>query len=119
MYAGVENLETIFMLQSFIPCPSGRYVNSSRNDLNYWGLDYPPLTAYHSWVCGAVAARLNPDWVALNVSRGYESYEHKLYMRYTVLVADVLIFFTAVLCYVLKLGCGHQRSRVHGGMTVS
>lgn len=18
----------------------------------YWGLDYPPLTAYHSWVCG-------------------------------------------------------------------
>ena len=99
-----------------------RYVNSSRNDLNYWGLDYPPLTAYHSWICGAVAARLNPDWVALNTSRGYESYEHKLYMRYTVLVADVLIFFTAVLCYVSKLGCGRQRSRVHGGnvgMTVS
>ena len=21
-------------------------------DLQYWGLDYPPLTAYHSWVCG-------------------------------------------------------------------
>lgn len=21
-------------------------------DLQYWGLDYPPLTAYHSWICG-------------------------------------------------------------------
>jgi alpha-1,3-glucosyltransferase len=23
-------------------------------DLQYWGLDYPPLTAYHSWLCGKV-----------------------------------------------------------------
>jgi alpha-1,3-glucosyltransferase len=23
-------------------------------DLQYWGLDYPPLTAYVSWVCGKV-----------------------------------------------------------------
>jgi alpha-1,3-glucosyltransferase len=23
-----------------------------RYDLQYWGLDYPPLTAYHSWLCG-------------------------------------------------------------------
>ena len=30
------------------------YVNSSRNDLNYWGLDYPPLTAYHSYAMGYV-----------------------------------------------------------------
>lgn len=22
------------------------------HDLEYWGLDYPPLTAYHSWVLG-------------------------------------------------------------------
>lgn len=21
-------------------------------DLEYWGLDYPPLTAYHSWLLG-------------------------------------------------------------------
>jgi len=21
-------------------------------DLQYWGLDYPPLTVYHSWLCG-------------------------------------------------------------------
>jgi alpha-1,3-glucosyltransferase len=23
-------------------------------DLQYWGLDYPPLTAYHSWLCGVM-----------------------------------------------------------------
>lgn len=23
-------------------------------DLRYWGLDYPPLTAYVSWICGIV-----------------------------------------------------------------
>ena len=23
-------------------------------DLQYWGLDYPPLTAYISWLCGIV-----------------------------------------------------------------
>jgi alpha-1,3-glucosyltransferase len=23
-------------------------------DLQWWGLDYPPLTAYHSWVLGTM-----------------------------------------------------------------
>lgn len=30
------------------------YRNTTDNDLLYWGLDYPPLTAYHSWLCGKV-----------------------------------------------------------------
>ena len=32
----------------------GGYMNTADNDLLYWGLDYPPLTAYHSWLCGLV-----------------------------------------------------------------
>ena len=86
-------------IHTYIHTHVPRYVNSSHNDLLYWGLDYPPLTAYHSWVCGAIASHLNPDWVTLNTSRGYESYEHKLFMRYTVLVADVAVFFSAVFAY--------------------
>jgi len=27
--------------------------------------------------------KINPDWVKLITSRGYESNEHKLFMRYT------------------------------------
>jgi alpha-1,3-glucosyltransferase len=28
------------------------YVNTTDNNLLYWGLDYPPLTAYHSYLLG-------------------------------------------------------------------
>lgn len=80
------------------------YFNSSDNNLQYWGLDYPPLTAYHSLLCAYVAKFINPDWVALHTSRGYESQAHKLFMRTTVLAADLLIYIPAVLlyCYSLK-----------------
>ena len=44
------------------------YHNTSDNDLQYWGLDYPPLTAYHSWLVGEAAARVNTSWVELNRS---------------------------------------------------
>ncbi|KAF4797256.1 hypothetical protein TURU_077779 [Turdus rufiventris] len=59
------------------------YFNTSDNNLLYWGLDYPPLTAYHSFVCAYIAKLINPDWVALHTSRGYESQPHKLFMRTT------------------------------------
>ncbi len=32
--------------------PRDWYRNTTDNDLLYWGLDYPPLTAYHSWALG-------------------------------------------------------------------
>ncbi|XP_014673327.1 PREDICTED: dolichyl pyrophosphate Man9GlcNAc2 alpha-1,3-glucosyltransferase-like [Priapulus caudatus] len=82
------------------------FVNSSRNDLMYWGIDYPPLTAYHSWICGHIAKWFNPAWVKLFQSRGYESNEHKTFMRYTVVIVDLFIYIPAVLSfchYCLKL----------------
>ena len=30
------------------------YQNTTNNDLSYWGLDYPPLTAYHSYLMGVM-----------------------------------------------------------------
>jgi len=75
------------------------YTNSSDNDLLYWGLDYPPLTAYHSWLLGQVARLVNPEYVELHASRGYESYMHKLFMRYTVLGADLLVLLPAALAF--------------------
>lgn len=79
------------------------YKNSTQNDLLYWGLDYPPLTAYHSYICGMIAKLFNPDWVALNASHGLESPEHKLFMRYTVLVADMLVYLPAcVFCFLFQ-----------------
>lgn len=67
-------------------------------DLEYWGLDYPPLTAYVSYVCGALSHFLvGPETVALDTSRGYENDPtHKAFMRATVYVLDALIYFPAV-----------------------
>ncbi|XP_076463078.1 dolichyl pyrophosphate Man9GlcNAc2 alpha-1,3-glucosyltransferase-like [Babylonia areolata] len=79
------------------------YKNSTDNDLLYWGLDYPPLTAYHSFLCGLVAKWINPEWVALNDSRGLQNDQHKLFMRYSVVVADLLIYVPAcVLCFLIR-----------------
>ncbi|XP_074077365.1 dolichyl pyrophosphate Man9GlcNAc2 alpha-1,3-glucosyltransferase isoform X2 [Macrotis lagotis] len=76
-----------------------RYFNSSDNNLQYWGLDYPPLTAYHSLLCAYVAELINPDWIALHTSRGHESDQHKLFMRSTVFIADSMIYIPAVVLY--------------------
>uniref|UniRef100_A0A3B4ULF9 Alpha-1,3-glucosyltransferase n=1 Tax=Seriola dumerili TaxID=41447 RepID=A0A3B4ULF9_SERDU len=88
------------------------YFNTTDNDLNYWGLDYPPLTAYHSWICAYIAKTINPEWVELHRSRGYESPAHKLFMRATVLVADLLIYIPAVVLYCLYLTDGSPKKKV-------
>ncbi|XP_077189595.1 dolichyl pyrophosphate Man9GlcNAc2 alpha-1,3-glucosyltransferase isoform X1 [Paroedura picta] len=80
------------------------YFNTSNNNLQYWGLDYPPLTAYHSLLCAYVAKLINPSWITLHTSRGHESPPHKLFMRATVLVADMLVYMPAVILY-----CCHLR----------
>lgn len=67
------------------------YYNSSINDLDYWGLDYPPLTAMHSYAMGKAFQKVLPDAVKLKTSRGYESPKLKFLMRLTVLLSDILI----------------------------
>ncbi len=76
--------------------PSAWYVQGPDNDLLYWGLDYPPLSAHLSWFLGH-AARLwaHPELVALHTSRGHESPGTRAFMRNTVLVCDALVFMPA------------------------
>jgi len=75
------------------------YVGTTHNDLGYWGLDYPPLTAYQSWVYGKVLHRIDPAIVSLTTSRGHESYGSKLLMRYTVIVSDIAFLLPALLVF--------------------
>ncbi|VDO33155.1 unnamed protein product, partial [Onchocerca flexuosa] len=77
--------------------PVNQYINGSDNDLNYWGLDYPPLTAYHSWLLGSIANKLNRSWVELHISRGIETESHKIFMRITVLVTYWTIYISSLL----------------------
>ena len=52
---------------------SCRYRNGTDNDLLYWGLDYPPLTAFHEYVLGRIASSWYPEMVSLHTSRGIET----------------------------------------------
>ncbi|XP_023021267.2 ALG6 alpha-1,3-glucosyltransferase garnysstan [Leptinotarsa decemlineata] len=83
------------------------YQQSKDNDLNYWGLDYPPLTAYHMYVCGKIAGYLNENYTKLHDSRGYESEPHKTFMRYTVLICDLTLYIpTLILYFYSSIGLG-------------
>lgn len=73
------------------------YVNTTDNDLMYWGLDYPPLTAYHSWLNGWIANKLNASYIELHTSKGITTEEHQNFMRNTVLVADLLLYIPALI----------------------
>ncbi|PON39769.1 Glycosyl transferase, ALG6/ALG, partial [Parasponia andersonii] len=86
------------------------YNNTSSNDLSYWGLDYPPLTAYQSYFHGLFLRFFHPESVALFSSRGHESYLGKLLMRWTVLSSDALVFFPAVLYFVFVYLAGRKNS---------
>ncbi|PON93762.1 Glycosyl transferase, ALG6/ALG [Trema orientale] len=86
------------------------YTNTSSNDLSYWGLDYPPLTAYQSYFHGLFLRFFLPESVALFSSRGHESYFGKLLMRWTVLSSDALMFFPAVFYFVFVYHAGRKNS---------
>ncbi|XP_045469283.1 uncharacterized protein LOC123676971 isoform X1 [Harmonia axyridis] len=75
------------------------YRNTSDNNLQYWGLDYPPLTAYHMYLCGLIASCLSSNYTSLHNSRGYESDGLKLFMRMTVLISDTLVFIPSLVIF--------------------
>ncbi|KAG5326221.1 ALG6 glucosyltransferase, partial [Pseudoatta argentina] len=78
------------------------YINTTDNDLQYWGLDYPPLTAYHSLLLGYVANRIDPSFVKLRESRGFENAAHKHFMRLTVLITDIFIYLPAIIYFIIN-----------------
>ena len=62
------------------------------HDLHYWGLDYPPLIAYGSYILGRGSEFfVGEESVKLYESRGYEDPMHKFYMRCTVLFFDLIL----------------------------
>ncbi|KAJ4990193.1 glucosyltransferase [Stagonosporopsis vannaccii] len=71
-------------------------------DLQWWGLDYPPLTAYHSWVLGVVGSAINPEWFALDKSRALDELNLKIYMRATVFVSEYLAYVPALIVFLRR-----------------
>jgi len=76
---------------------SAWYVNGTDNDLQYWGLDYPPLTAWHSLAMGTAALAVRPSLVELGASRGAEAPKDRAFMRATALLSDCTVLVPALL----------------------
>ncbi|KAF1808927.1 ALG6, ALG8 glycosyltransferase [Eremomyces bilateralis CBS 781.70] len=71
-------------------------------DLKWWGLDYPPLTAYHSWVLGKIGSLVNPSFFELDTSRGLESEELKVFMRASVLLSEYAVYIPAAISFMRR-----------------
>eukprot|EP00761_Pharyngomonas_kirbyi_P002794 gb/GECH01002798.1/.p1 GENE.gb/GECH01002798.1/~~gb/GECH01002798.1/.p1 ORF type:complete len:559 (+),score=72.78 gb/GECH01002798.1/:1-1677(+) len=76
------------------------YYNSTDNNLEYWGLDYPPLTAYHELILGLIGKTMLPEMIALHSSRGLETENIRLFVRTSVIIGDALVFIPAALLLV-------------------
>lgn len=81
-------------------------------DLQYWGLDYPPLTAYHLYIIGKIGSFINPDWFLLNASRGIEGSDIKFFMRFMSLVSELVLYIPAVLTLANLMGKKFNLSRM-------
>jgi alpha-1,3-glucosyltransferase len=77
------------------------------HDLQWWGLDYPPLTAYHSWILGMIGTYIQPEWFALYLSRRSDDPGLKVFMRATVILSEFAIFVPAAVL------CIRQLARLH------
>jgi len=73
------------------------------HNLEWWGLDYPPLTAYHSWLVGQIGYLVNPNWFALHLSHALDDVDLKVFMRATVVVSEYLVYVPAAVMCVRQL----------------
>ncbi len=71
------------------------YTNSTLNPLSYWPIDYPPMSAYHSFIFGLFLNKIYPECVQLKTSWGFESNYHKKLMRFISLISDIFTFHFA------------------------
>lgn len=85
-------------LTSNLP-PKEWYIETSNNNLTYWRIDYPPLTAYHSLILGHLSSLFEPKSMELVKSHGYETNAHKAFMRASVLISDIL-FLTSIVVFI-------------------
>jgi alpha-1,3-glucosyltransferase len=80
--------------------PAEWYRETRLNDPTWWRLDYPPLSGYLAWVLGVLSNLYDPKSVEAYTSRGYETAQHKNFMRWTVLMADLLLLYPILIVLV-------------------
>ena len=89
------------------------YTNSTLNPSNYWPIDYPPMSAYHAYLCGMFLKWFMPDSVEFYKSRGYEGALFKIIMRMIAVVSDLAVYHigAVLLCKVLYLDGAKNKNK--------
>lgn len=89
------------------------------HNLQWWGLDYPPLTAYHSWILGKLGSLIDPNWFALYLSHGMDAADLKVFMRATVYVSEHLVYVPAVIVCTRHLARHHNMNSWEAAIAVT
>jgi alpha-1,3-glucosyltransferase len=92
------------------------YRNASGNNLQYWGLDYPPGAAFLARAIGEVAERWVPALVA-PTSFGHETSLGKAFMRLSVIAADAFFLVPGIVAAAIAVVPPHGSSSGDGGST--
>ena len=101
MYGDFEAQRHWIEVTSHLPASEWYVGAHPANSLQYWGLDYPPLTAYHSKLMGLVGNAIQPHSFALNISRGAEDEATIRFMRWSVIVSDLLVYIPAMVLFLM------------------
>ena len=80
--------------------PAGKWYQESEQEYAYKGVDYPPFCMYLHYVMGQIMKRIIPEAFVYNISRGYESDPLKFFMRSSIVVLDLAIFFSGMLYFI-------------------
>ena len=89
------------------------YTDSRINRKDYWPLDYPPMSGYHSYILGKFLEKYYPESVMFKKSLGFESAKFKLIMRFFVIISDFIFFHIGVnlFCYFMFIYSRKKRGK--------
>lgn len=82
--------------------PSSWYKESEFNDLNWWRIDYPPLSAYFAWVWGQISNFYDPKIIEPYTSRGLETNNVKFIMRISVIISELIFLYPPLIYFAMK-----------------
>lgn len=84
-----------------VSLPPSDWYQESEKEYAYKGVDYPPFCMYVHYIFGTILKYILPESVQYMTSRGYESETLKILMRSTVVLLDIGIFCSGILCFIL------------------
>ncbi|KAL7672270.1 hypothetical protein ACOME3_007161 [Neoechinorhynchus agilis] len=95
------------------------YTQTKDNNLSYWGIDYPPVAAYHAYVVGRISTLVESDWTTLGSSTGYESNALTLFMRSSVFATELLFLLPGFCASIFTLAVMSKQMALYYSIPVA